>query len=97
MNEINNKIKISERSLAEKQRNVADLSDKNNVLKNQNNINSGENDLVKGQIKHTILINKEILEEINKFVEVESEAKGLLERKQKLYELKELSAKCVAK
>lgn len=83
--------------MAEKQKNIADMSDKINSLKNQSNVNSGENDLVKAQIKHTINTNKEILEEINKFVEIEIEAKGLLERKQRLHELKELSAKCVAR
>lgn len=84
-------MKNKEKILQTKQNTAAELTDKINFLNNSNNMSEGDNSLLKDQIKHTINLNKEILEEINKFIDIDSQAKQLLDRKDRYQELMDRS------
>lgn len=91
INDLQHQIKNKDKNLESKVNNSIDLNDKISFLKNSNNISEGDNSLLKDQIRHTINLNKEILEEINKFVDADAKARQLLDRRDQYAELMERS------
>merc|ERR1711957_1164269 len=91
INDLQHQIKNKDKNLESKVNSSIDLNDKISFLKNSNNISEGDNSLLKDQIRHTINLNKEILEEINKFVDADFKARQLLDRRDQYAELMERS------
>lgn len=84
-------VKSKDKTLEHKMNAICELNDKISWLKNSNTISEGDNNLIRDQIRHTINLNKEILEEMNKFTEADAQVRVMLDRKDQYTELLERS------
>lgn len=91
ISELSNQVKSKDKNLENKMDKVCELNDKIAWLKNSNTVSEGDNNLVRDQIRHTINLNKEILEEMGKFTETDAGVRVMLDRKEQYSELLERS------
>lgn len=89
--DLGGQVKSKEKTLEYKMNAICELNDKIAWLKNSNTISEGDNNLVRDQIRHTINLNKEILEEMGKFTEADAQIRVMLDRKDQYTELLERS------
>lgn len=95
LHELSTGLKQKEKNMEQRKKQVTELTDKNNALANQNVLAAGDNALIKDQIRHTININKDILEEIERFIEIEGRGRCVLDRRHRYTELYDKCSKSI--